>query len=99
MVVPTREKHEQQGFILAECGAMGGNRNLFLENNMSPNIFAIYLTEEPDGTVIAKAEIVGKPVRAMDVGIEVMDGLKRLERDAAGLFKVQRFLTSSESAH
>lgn len=66
---------------------------------MTPNIFAIYLSEEEDGTVIAKAEIVGRPTQAMDVGIEVMDGLKRLERDAAGLFKVQRFLTSSESTH
>ena len=66
---------------------------------MSPNIFAIYLTEEPDGTVYAKAEIVGRPERAMDVGIEIMDGLKMLERDAAGLFKVQRFANFSESAH
>jgi hypothetical protein len=70
-----------------------------MEDTMKPNIFAIYLTEEDDGTVIAKAEIVGKPTRSMDVGIEVMDGLKRLERDSAGLFKVQRFLTSSEATH
>lgn len=66
---------------------------------MKPNIFAIYLTEEPDGTVIAKAEIIGRPERALDIGIEIMDGLKSLEKDAAGLFKVQRFLTSSESTH
>lgn len=63
------------------------------------NIFAIYLTEEPDGKVYAKAEIVGKPTQALDVGIEIMDGLKRLERDSAGLFKVQRFLNSSELTH
>jgi hypothetical protein len=42
---------------------------------------------------------VGKPERAMDVGIEIMDGLKMLEKDAAGLFKVQRFANFSESAH
>jgi len=66
---------------------------------MNPNIFAIYLTEDEDGTVYAKAEIVGKPERAMDVGIEIMDGLKMLEKDAAGLFKVQRFANFSESAH
>ena len=66
---------------------------------MKPNIFAIYLTEDEDGTVYAKAEIVGKPERAMDVGIEIMDGLKMLEKDAAGLFKVQRFANFSESAH
>jgi hypothetical protein len=66
---------------------------------VKPNIFAIYLTEDADGTVYAKAEIVGKPTRAMDVGIEVMDGLKRLEYESAGLFKVQRFLSSSEAIH
>lgn len=70
-----------------------------LEDAMKPNIFAIYLTEEDDGTVIAKAEIVGRPTRSMDIGIEIMDGLKRLERDAAGLFKVQRFMQSSDSTH
>lgn len=63
------------------------------------NLFAIYLTEAEDGTVYAKAEIVGRPTRSMDIGIEIMDGLKRLERDAAGLFKVQRFLASSDSTH
>jgi hypothetical protein len=66
---------------------------------MKPNIFAIYLTEDEDGTLYAKAEIVGKPTRAMDVGIEIMDGLKRLEYDSAGLFKVQRFMPSSEATH
>ena len=66
---------------------------------MKPNIFAVYLTEDEDGTVYAKAEIIGKPTRAMDVGIEIMDGLKTLERDAAGLFKVQRFANFSEATH
>ena len=66
---------------------------------MKPNIFAIYLTEEEDGTVIAKAEIVGRQTRSMDIGIEIMDGLKRLEREAAGLFKVQRFMSSSDCTH
>ena len=66
---------------------------------MNPNIFAIYLIEDEYGTVYAKAEIVGKPEKAMDIGIEIMDGLKMLERDAAGLFKVQRFASFSESAH
>jgi hypothetical protein len=70
-----------------------------MENTMKPNIFAVYLTEDEDGTVYAKAEIIGKPERAMDVGIEIMDGLKRLERDAAGLFKVQRFANFSEATH
>ena len=67
--------------------------------NLKPRIFAVYLTEEPDGTVYAKAEIVGRPTRAMDIGIEIMDGLKSLERDAAGLFKVQRFVDSNDSLH
>ena len=66
---------------------------------MNPNIFAIYLTEDEDGTVYAKAEIVGKPTRSLDIGIEIMDGLKMLEKDAAGLFKVQRFASFSDSAH
>jgi hypothetical protein len=66
---------------------------------MKAHIFAVYLTEEPDGTVIAKAEIVGRPSRALDIGIEIMDGLKALERDAAGLFKVQRFVDSNDSLH
>ena len=70
-----------------------------MEDNMKPNIFAIYLSEEEDGTVIAKAEIVGRPTRSMDIGIEIMDGLKRLERDASGVFKVQRFMSSSDSTH
>jgi hypothetical protein len=63
------------------------------------NIFAVYLTEEPDGTVFARAEIIGRPDQAMNIGIEIMDGLKMLERESAGLFKVQRFLASSESTH
>ena len=66
---------------------------------MKQNIFAIYLTEDEDGTLYAKAEIVGKPTTAMDVGIEIMDGLKRLEFDSAGLFKVQRFVNSSSNVH
>lgn len=66
---------------------------------MTPNIFAIYLTEDEDGTLYAKAEIVGNPTQAMDVGIEIMDGLKMLEKDAAGLFKVQRFANFSEATH
>jgi hypothetical protein len=70
-----------------------------MEDNMNPNIFAIYLTEDEDGTVYAKAEIVGKPTRSLDIGIEIMDGLKMLEKDAAGLFKVQRFASFSDSAH
>jgi len=82
----------------AECGALDLHRHLPMEN-LKPKIFAVYLTEEPDGTVYAKAEIVGKPTRAMDVGIEIMDGLKMLERDAAGLFKVQRFVDSNDSLH
>ena len=72
-----------------ECGA----------DLMAVNIFAIYLTEDEDGTVYAKAEIVGKPDKAMDIGIEIMDGLKMLEADAAGLFKVQRFAQFSEATH
>ena len=63
------------------------------------NIFAIYLTEDEDGTVYAKAEIVGKPQQAMDIGIEIMDGLRVLEADAAGLFKVQRFAQFSQATH
>ena len=51
---------------------------------MTPNIFAIYLTEDEDGTVYAKAEIVGKPERAMDVGIEIMDGLKMSPSSGVG---------------
>lgn len=66
---------------------------------MTPNIFAIYLTEDEDGTLYAKAEIVGKPTRALDVGIEIMDGLKMLELAAAGLFKVQRFANFSADIH
>jgi hypothetical protein len=66
---------------------------------MSANIFAIYLTEAEDGTVYAKAEIVGKPQEAMDIGIEMMDGLKILEANSAGLFKVQRFAQFSQATH
>jgi hypothetical protein len=66
---------------------------------MTANIFAIYITEEPDGTVYAKAEIIGRPTTAMNVGIEIMDGLKTLEAEAAGLFKVQRFANFSEATH
>jgi hypothetical protein len=66
---------------------------------MSANIFAIYLTEAEDGTVYAKAEIVGKPTEAMDVGIEIMDGLKMIEANSAGLFKVQRFAQFSQATH
>ena len=66
---------------------------------MTPNIFAVYITEDEDGTVYAKAEIVGKPTTAMDIGIEIMSGLKLLEQDNAGLFKVQRFSHFSESTH
>ena len=66
---------------------------------MTPNIFAVYITEDEDGTVYAKAEIVGKPTKAMDIGIEIMSGLKILELDNAGLFKVQRFSHYSESTH
>ena len=66
---------------------------------MTPNIFAVYITEDEDGTVYAKAEIVGKPTTAMDIGIEIMSGLKLLEQDNAGLFKVQRFTHFSESTH
>jgi hypothetical protein len=73
----------------AECGA----------DLMAVNIFAIYFTEDEDGTVYAKAEIVGKPTQAMDIGIEIMDGLRMLEVDAAGLFKVQRFAQFSQATH
>ena len=66
---------------------------------MTPNIFAVYITEDEDGTVYAKAEIVGKPTTAMDIGIEIMSGLKLLEQDNAGLFKVQRFTHFSETTH
>jgi hypothetical protein len=78
-------------FVGAYCGA------ICME--VKPNIFAIYLTEDADGTVYAKAEIVGSPTRSMDIGIEIMDGLKMLEKDAAGLFKVQRFANFSEATH
>jgi len=73
----------------AKCGA----------DLMAVNIFAIYLTEDEDGTVYAKAEIVGKPTQAMDIGIEIMDNLKALEANAAGLFKVQRFAQFSQATH
>lgn len=63
------------------------------------NIFAVYLTEDEDGTVYAKAEIVGKPTTAMDIGIEIMTGLKMLEQDTAGRFKVQRYAQFSDSTH
>jgi len=66
---------------------------------MPANIFAIYITEEPDGTVYAKAEIIGQPTTALNVGIEIMDGLQRLEADTSGLFKVQRFANFSEATH
>lgn len=66
---------------------------------MTANIFAVYITEDDDGTVYAKAEIIGRPTVAMEVGIEIMDGLKLLEADAAGLFKVQRFANFSEATH
>lgn len=68
-----------------------------MENKV--NIFAVYISEEPDGTVIAKAEIVGKPTTALDIGVEIMDGLKRLEFESSGEFKVQRYMTSSPSTH
>lgn len=69
-----------------------------MENKVT-NIFAVYLTEDEDGTVYAKAEIVGKPTTAMDIGIEIMTGLKMLEQDNAGRFKVQRYAQFSDSTH
>jgi hypothetical protein len=66
---------------------------------VKPNIFAIYLTEDADGIVYAKAEIVGKPEQAMDIGIEIMDGLRLLEADSSGLFRVQRFAQFSQATH
>ena len=88
-----------QTIFYHSCNNLGYSGRLSLENHMTPNIFAIYLTEDEDGTLYAKAEIVGKPTRALDVGIEIMDGLKMLELAAAGLFKVQRFANFSADIH
>ena len=63
------------------------------------NIFAVYLTEDKDGNIIARAEIIGRPTTALDIGVEIMDGLKRLEFESAGELLVQRYVNTSSLTH
>lgn len=62
---------------------------------MKPSLFAIFLHENPDGTVVISADFIGLGQNAFDLGIEIMANMREMEKEYPQHLTV-RPLTMSE---
>jgi hypothetical protein len=59
-----------------------------------PTLFAIFLHEEPDGTVIVSADYLGLGLHAFDLGVGLMAQMELMSRQAPHLLTVQPIMMS-----
>ena len=59
-----------------------------------PTLFAIFLHEEPDGTVVVSADYLGLGFNAFDLGVDVMANLDLLSREHPNQITVRPIMMS-----
>ena len=61
---------------------------------MKPSLFAIFLHEEPDGTVIVSGDYIGLGRNAFDLGVDIMATFKEMEREQPQALTVRPLMMS-----
>jgi hypothetical protein len=59
-----------------------------------PTLFAIFLHEEPDGTVVVSADYLGLGLHAFDLGVTIMANLNLMADENPQLMTVQPIMMS-----